>query len=209
MQSRFWIKLVLITGILFINEPSIAYAGKLFSKMGMHQKTGVQLWADNCARCHNNRAPTEFTPNQWNTIMLHMRIQGGLTGEEAKEVLAYLTDASLSEFKTGTTTTASQQNNQESQAAKTNITKTGKPTASGKDIYQKNCVACHGVDGKGTSPAFPDFTKKGGVLSKSSSVLLQNTIKGIGGMPPKGGNPSLSDDDLKAALDYIESTFAK
>jgi Rieske Fe-S protein len=29
------------------------------------------------------------------------------------------------------------------------------------------------------------------------------------GMPPKGGNPSLTDADLKAVLDYIKETFAR
>lgn len=209
MQGRLWIKLLFIIGMIF-NEYSISYGGKLFSGMSMHPKSGAQLWGDNCARCHNYRAPTEFTPNQWGTVMLHMRIEGGLTGEETKEILAYLTDASLAEFKTVATTVANQQNNQPNQSAKASTTtKTGKSTSSGKAIYQQNCVACHGADGKGTSPAFPDFTKKGGVLSKPSNVLLQNVIHGIGGMPPRGGNSSLSDADLKAALDYIESNFSR
>ncbi len=206
MLSRSWMQIILIIGILFIVY-SVSYAGKLFSGLGTPQKSGPQLWVDNCSRCHNYRAPTEFTPNQWNTIMLHMRIQGGLTGKEAKEILAYLSDASLSEFKTATTTSsASQQKSQGNQSAP-KTKNTGQSISSGKAIFQKNCIACHGIDGKGTSPAFPDFTKKGGVLSQSSGVLLHNIIHGIGGMPPRGGNSSLSDDDLKAALDYIESTF--
>ena len=105
MLSRSWMQIILIIGILFIVY-SVSYAGKLFSGLGTPQKSGPQLWVDNCSRCHNYRAPTEFTPNQWNTIMLHMRIQGGLTGKEAKEILAYLSDASLSEFKTATTTSS-------------------------------------------------------------------------------------------------------
>ena len=208
MLSRSWTQLILMTGIIF-NICSVSYAGKLFSGLGTPPKSGPQLWADNCSRCHNYRPPTEFTPNQWDTIMLHMRIEGGLTGKEAKEILAYITDASLSEFKMSTTSVKSnQQSTQKSKSGKKTV-KTGKSVSSGKQIFQKNCIACHGIDGKGTSPAFPDFTKKGGVLDQPSSVLLHNITHGIGGMPPRGGNPSLSDNDLKAALEYIESTFAK
>lgn len=78
---------------------------------------------------------------------------------------------------------------------------------SGQAIYNKTCVACHGVNGKGVSPTFPDFTQPGGVLTQPYDVLLHNTIHGIGSMPPKGGYPSLSDKDMKDALDYIMLHF--
>jgi cytochrome c5 len=203
MQNRFWIKLVFIlTGIIF-NGFSISYAGKLISASNNKNMSGVQLWANNCARCHNARSPTEFTPIQWDTTMLHMRIQGGLTGQETKAILAYLTEASLPEFKTVTTTSSNQQDTNSNASGKTAV------KSSGKAVYQKTCSACHGTDGKGIGPSFPDFTKKGGVLSHPSSVLLNNINQGISSMPAKGGNPNLSDEDLKAALDYIENTFAK
>jgi len=188
MQRFFLVKWVLIIAMVF-NAFTLSYAANTPSptKNDKYQKNGSQLWIENCSRCHNYRAPTEFTPNQWNTIMMHMRFQAGLTGEEAKAILSYLTDSSLAEF--GSTNEANP---------------TGGP---GQLIYQKNCAGCHGVNGKGTGPAFPDFTKKGGVLAQPDNVLLNNITRGIGGMPPKGGNSSLSSDDLKAALNYIKSTF--
>lgn len=206
MRRRFWMRFVLITGIV-LNQYSISYAGKLISGSDAHQESGAELWVDNCSRCHNYRSPTEYTPNQWNTIMLHMRFQGGLTGQEAQKILDYLTESSISEFKSATTSSSSQQNGEANQSSKTTI-KNGQSKPSGKLIYEKNCTGCHGSDGKGTGPSFPDFTKKGGVLSQPSNVLLNNIIHGIGGMPPKGGNPSLSNDDIKAALNYVKSTFA-
>ena len=79
----------------------------------------------------------------------------------------------------------------------------------GKNIYTQNCTRCHGANGKGVAPSFPDFTKKGGVLSQPTNVLFHNIKHGIGSMPAKGGNPSLSDDQLNAALNYIENKFSR
>ena len=35
------------------------------------------------------------------------------------------------------------------------------------------------------------------------AALVASAVKGKGGMPPKGGNPSLTDADLKAAIEYM------
>jgi hypothetical protein len=53
-------------------------------------KTGVQLWSDNCARCHNSRPPEEFSDAQWETIVHHMRLRANLTGEESREIVKFL-----------------------------------------------------------------------------------------------------------------------
>ena len=51
---------------------------------------GAQTWANNCARCHNMRNPNELRDDQWRAVVAHMRVRGGLTGQEAREVLAFL-----------------------------------------------------------------------------------------------------------------------
>ncbi len=51
---------------------------------------GAQTWADNCARCHNMRDPKELRDDQWRAVVSHMRVRGGLTGQEARDVLAFL-----------------------------------------------------------------------------------------------------------------------
>lgn len=51
---------------------------------------GVKAWADNCARCHNMRDPKEFTDGQWQVIVTHMGLRGGLTGQDARDILAFL-----------------------------------------------------------------------------------------------------------------------
>jgi len=51
---------------------------------------GAQTWANNCARCHNMRNPKELRDDQWRGVVAHMRVRGGLTGGEARDVLAFL-----------------------------------------------------------------------------------------------------------------------
>ena len=51
---------------------------------------GAKTWADNCVRCHSMRDPKELRDDQWRVVVSHMRIRGNLTGEEARDVLAFL-----------------------------------------------------------------------------------------------------------------------
>jgi len=51
---------------------------------------GVRIWADNCTRCHNLRDPKEFNDREWQVVMTHMRVRAGLTGQEMRDVLAFM-----------------------------------------------------------------------------------------------------------------------
>lgn len=82
----------------------------------------------------------------------------------------------------------------------------------GQRLYERNCLACHGADGMGAMPGVPDFTERNGVLRKPDAVLLRNTINGMArpgtmAMPARGGNPALTDDELRAALAHIRRAF--
>lgn len=85
----------------------------------------------------------------------------------------------------------------------------------GKQVYMQNCVACHGATGKGTIPGAPDFTDSKGVLTKSDQALLRyiDTMLQNPGqtrtMPVKGGNPNLTDQEIKDSLSYIRQSFGK
>jgi mono/diheme cytochrome c family protein len=52
--------------------------------------SGATLYAINCSRCHQERFATEFTPGQWKTIMIHMRVRANLPAAQAREILKYL-----------------------------------------------------------------------------------------------------------------------
>lgn len=85
--------------------------------------------------------------------------------------------------------------------------------AHGEKIYHTTCVACHGEDGKGVVPGAPDFTDPKGPLAQGDQVLLNHMEYGyrapgaLMAMPPKGGNPALTDQDFRDVLAYLRQAF--
>jgi hypothetical protein len=61
---------------------------------GPTEKGGAELWAENCVRCHNIRSPSNYSPAQWEVVMMHMRVRANLTPEEHKKILEFLKSGS-------------------------------------------------------------------------------------------------------------------
>jgi hypothetical protein len=57
---------------------------------GTTGKSGAQLWAETCIRCHNIRSPGSLSPAQWEVATMHMRVRANLTPEEQKKILEFL-----------------------------------------------------------------------------------------------------------------------
>ena len=76
------------------------------------------------------------------------------------------------------------------------------PAASGKDVYDKNCVACHAA-GVAGAPKAGDKAAWAPRIASGIDALYATSLKGKNAMPPKGGNLSLADADVKAAVDYM------
>ena len=55
-------------------------------------KTGAQLWGENCGRCHNAPGPGEFSDYAWDVIGLHMRTRANLTETETEKIVTFLKD---------------------------------------------------------------------------------------------------------------------
>ena len=54
---------------------------------------GAIVWADVCQRCHNVRAPEDYNKRAWEYSINHMRIRAGLTGKEARDILAFIRES--------------------------------------------------------------------------------------------------------------------
>ena len=72
----------------------------------------------------------------------------------------------------------------------------------GKTTYAAACAACHsgGIAG---APKTGDKALWAPRLAQGNEALYASALKGKGVMPAKGGNPGLSDDAVKAAVDYL------
>lgn len=76
----------------------------------------------------------------------------------------------------------------------------------GHAIWQANCFACHGTGAAG-APKIGDKNAWGPRIAKGLDTLESHAINGFQSnglvMPAKGGNPGLSDAEVKAAVKYM------
>jgi cytochrome c5 len=79
---------------------------------------------------------------------------------------------------------------------------TGK--ADGNAVYSKTCSVCH-ASGVAGAPKFGDKAAWAARIKSGAATLYASALKGKGAMPSKGGNTTLSDADVKAAVDYMVS----
>ncbi len=72
----------------------------------------------------------------------------------------------------------------------------------GEQIYNTTCMACHATGAAGA----PKIDEKDAWATRAAQgldVLVQHAINGKNAMPPKGGNASLSDEDIKRTVEYM------
>jgi len=75
-------------------------------------------------------------------------------------------------------------------------------SGAGKKIYDTACVACH-ASGVANAPKLGDKAAWAPRLATGLDALTASAIKGKGAMPPKGGNTSIPDADIRAAVEYM------
>jgi cytochrome c5 len=73
---------------------------------------------------------------------------------------------------------------------------------SGSEVYQSVCAACHGA-GLAGAPKTGDAAAWKPRTAQGKPTLYTHAIQGFKMMPAKGGNTSLSDAEVKAAVDYL------
>ena len=87
--------------------------------------------------------------------------------------------------------------------------------ARGGQRFAGTCVSCHGPDAKGIAGLGKDLTTSEFVKSKSDSELVafiqagrpaSDALNTTGvDMPPKGGNPALTEQDLADVVAYLRT----
>jgi cytochrome c5 len=77
--------------------------------------------------------------------------------------------------------------------------------ADGEAVYNKSCKMCH-ASGMMSAPKVGDADAWKALAAKGRDVLYDHSINGFhdkGMMPPRGGDDSLTDEEVKAAVDYM------
>ena len=82
----------------------------------------------------------------------------------------------------------------------------------GRTIWLGTCEGCHGI-GVAGAPVASNFKAWQPRIAKGKDVLYEHAIEGFFGpkgtmMPARGGNDSLSNEEVKLAVDYMVKVAA-
>ena len=81
-------KKIIIILFAIISSGMILLDGCVSTKIA--NKSGVQLWGENCGRCHNAPTMDQYSAAHWDVIGTHMKLKAGITDEEVTKIVAYL-----------------------------------------------------------------------------------------------------------------------
>lgn len=84
------VKKLSIISILGLGFAIVMMIGGCKASQLVSNKSGAQLWAENCQRCHNTPSPSTFSPDQWETVGLHMQSRSLITEDERTKIVGFL-----------------------------------------------------------------------------------------------------------------------
>jgi cytochrome c5 len=82
------------------------------------------------------------------------------------------------------------------------VAATGGKPKTGEEVYNTSCMACHSTGVSG-APKSGDKAAWKPRIAQGADTLHTHAITGIRAMPPKGTCAACSDDEVKAAVDYM------
>lgn len=172
------------------------------------QRSGVEIWSQTCRNCHVAQPAIRYTADQWESLLLHMRITSRLPDADADAVLEFLRSGAKRLAKAAPA------------SGPTEITRLASLDPSlivmasvGEELYKRQCAACHGDTGKGNGPAASALSPRPANLTDpkrmdqfSDADLLALIANGKGVMPAFAA--LLKPDELKAVVEYVRSLRA-
>jgi cytochrome c5 len=181
------------------------------------ERSGEEVYRALCASCHDTGAlgaPKLNAKGDWtariakgfDTLVKNaigginqMPPRGGgadLSDAEIASAVAYMANSAGANFKApAPAAMGSAAPSAEAPSAK---------AADGKAVYEASCAACHG-SGVAGAPKLGDKAAWAARVKSGADRLLASALKGKGAMPAKGGNASLTDVDVKAAVEFMVS----
>ncbi|MFC3873642.1 c-type cytochrome [Neisseria musculi] len=197
------------------------------------QRTGEQIFNKVCIQCHAAdgnipNAPRVTHNNEWvpriakgfETLFNNalngfnaMPAKGGqadLTDDELKRSIAYMANQSggnLEAPAVGASGAAA--SGEDTAGSASDSAGAAVSAADGQKVFDTSCAACHGATS--AIPNAPKITKNdewAPRIKQGKEILFKHAIEGFTGpsgslMPAKGGNASLTDDEVKAAVTYM------
>jgi mono/diheme cytochrome c family protein len=79
-----------IAAVLLLGVPSAIGAQLTKTEKAQLFLKGAKLWPVYCGQCHKARPGSEFSPTDWDTIMMHMRSRANMPDDDAEAILTYL-----------------------------------------------------------------------------------------------------------------------
>lgn len=183
------------------------------------ERSGEQIAQAQCIKCHETGvggAPKIGDRAAWIPRVkrgVEVVVRSAIKGHGAMPARGGMADLSDSElrsailymFNVGTGPAAGRKPPAQTAAAPAVAPVAAKADGSkGKAVYEASCAACHAA-GVAGAPKAGDKTAWAPRIKNGMDALYTNSLKGKNAMPPKGGNTSLADGDVKAAVDYLVS----
>ncbi len=191
-----------------LRMPAVILACALASAQAIAQtpeRSGKEVVESVCAACHAkgaNGAPKIGDKQAWNKRAsqgLSSLTQHALQG--IRNMPAHGGSPSLSDLEIGRAVTY-MVNRSGGKWVEPASTKELAAQRSGEQVVNAQCVKCH-KDGVGGAPRIGDRDAWVPRMKLGLDPLVRSAIRGHGGMPPRGGQASLTDVELRSAIIYM------
>ena len=188
---------------------SVCFACHAQGIAGAPKFADAAAWADRLAKGRDTNVTNAI--NGFTGSAGLMPAKGGnpaLSDEAVTAAVDYMLEAAGGEAAPAAEPAAEAAAPAAEESAAAEETTTAAADGRGKEVYDAACFVCH-TPGAAGAPKNGDVAAWAPRIEKGNETLYHNAINGYMGsngmMPPKGGRPDFSDDDVKAAVDYMVS----